>query len=79
MKTFIQQQGDRVWGVLSGFDRVRFRGTLRWLVNVAGLGRFLNHRGVLLKEFDRFVMGVQNRIRASIESVATRAGKKTIY
>lgn len=77
--SFIQQQAGRVWGVLSGFDRVRFRGTLRLLANVAGLGRFLSHRGVLLKEFGQFAEDVRDRVQASIESVAAKAGKTPVF
>jgi len=65
--------------VLSGWDRVRFRGTLRLLANVAGLGSFLNHRGVLLKEFGAFAQDVRDRVQASIESVAAKAGKTPVY
>lgn len=79
MGSFIQQQASRVWGVLSGFDRVRFRGTLRLLANVAGLGRFLAHRRVLLKEFGAFAQEVRDRVQDSIESVAAKAGKTPVF
>jgi hypothetical protein len=65
--------------VLSGFDRVRFRGTLRLLANVAGLGSFLAHRRVLLKEFGAFAQDVRDRVQASIESVAAAAGKTPVF
>ena len=37
MQSFLARHESQVKGVLSGFDRVRFRGTLRWLANVRGL------------------------------------------
>lgn len=77
--SFVQSQADRVWGVLSGFDRVRLRGTLRLLANVAGLGGFLSHRRVLLKEFGAFAQGVRDRVQESVESVAAKAGKTPVY
>jgi hypothetical protein len=30
MQTFLTRHRDEIKGVLSGFDRIRFRGTLRW-------------------------------------------------
>jgi len=38
---FIQRHQASVMGVLSGFDRVRVRGTLRWLCYPEGLGKHL--------------------------------------
>ena len=77
--SFIQQQADRVWGTLSGFDRVRFRGTLRLLANASGLGSFLRYRRVLLKDFTRFAQDIRDRVQASIESVAASAHKTPVY
>lgn len=79
MTSFIQQQAGRVWGVLSGFDRVRFRGTVRLLAGVAGLASFLAYRRILLKEFDAFVEDVRDEVEASVVQVATKAGKTPIY
>jgi hypothetical protein len=79
MKSFIQSQASRVWGALSGFDRLRFRGTLRLLANVAGLGSFLSYRRVLLKEFGGFVQDVRDRVQASVESVSAAAGKTPVF
>ena len=47
MNGFVQRHRDVVMGMLSGFDRLRFRGTLRWLCYAAGLGRHLSASGVL--------------------------------
>jgi hypothetical protein len=43
MQCALTRHAAEVKGVLSGFDRVRFRGTLRWLASVRGLGTFLHH------------------------------------
>lgn len=79
MKTFIQQQASRVWGVLSGFDRVRFRGTVRLLAHVAGLTSFLAYRRVLFKDFGAFAEEVRDRVQASVEQVAAAAGKTPVF
>lgn len=51
MQTFVQRHAAEVKGTLSGLDRVRFRGTLRWLSSLRGLASFLMTCGVLLKNF----------------------------
>jgi len=57
MNTFLQRHAPSVTGMLSGFDRVRFRGTLRLLANAGGMGAFLAYMGVLLKDFKQYVPG----------------------
>ena len=41
----------KIMGAISGLDRIRFRGTLRWLANKSGLSTFMSHRHILLKDF----------------------------
>jgi len=41
MKTFLRRFGQSIHGVLSGFERIRFRGTQRLLASVAGLSSYL--------------------------------------
>jgi hypothetical protein len=77
--SFIQQQASRVWGVLSGFDRVRFRGTVRLLASVGGLTSFLAYRRILFKDFGVFVQDVRDRVQASVERVAAAAGKTPVF
>jgi hypothetical protein len=48
MHKFVQQHAGAVSATLSGWDRLRFRGTLRMLANVAGLGHLLSYTGHLL-------------------------------
>ena len=79
MKRFIQQHAEEISGVLSGFDRLRFRGTLRWLAYTNGMQWFLNSSGILLKEFRTYVQGVTDKVRAATEQLVKAAGRKLIY
>ena len=72
---FIQRHGSRVMGVLSGFDRVRFRGTLRWLCYPDGLAKYLSVMGILLKDFKGFVTSVTGRLRDATQALADEAGR----
>jgi hypothetical protein len=51
MQSFVQRFAGLILGVLSGWDRLRFRGTERWLANPKGLFGFLWSRRVLLEDF----------------------------
>ena len=58
MERFVTRHRGRIAGILSGFDRMIFRGTLRSLSYPAGLEAFLATRRVLLKDFGRFAQRV---------------------
>ena len=79
MKSFLTRHQSEVKGVLSGFDRVRFRGTLRLLASLRGLSRWLAHHGVLLKSFKGFAMGLTDTIKQSTERLAEQAGRPLHY
>lgn len=79
MKRFIQQHANQISGVLSGFDRMRFRGTLRWLAYTNGMQWFLNSTGILLKEFKTYVQGVTEQVREATERLVKAAGRPLIY
>ncbi len=79
MRQFIQRHQDQMLGVLSGFDRMRFRGTLRLLTNVGGMMGFLSLVGVLLKDFMVYAEGVTKRLRQTTEERAQAAGRPVRY
>ena len=41
VKQFLSRHEDRITGVLSGFDRLVFRGTLRHISYTDGMGKYL--------------------------------------
>jgi len=69
MDTFIQRHRQDVIGVLSGFDRMRFRGTLRSISYAEGVDRFLGAAGVRYKDFKEFALGLSR-----LTDPACRAG-----
>lgn len=62
MHRFIARHQDRIIGVLSGFDRLLFRGTLMNLIHAAGFQLFLNVLGVLRKNCDAFLRQATARL-----------------
>ena len=65
MHPFLERHADDVLGMLSGFDRLRLRGTLRRVANVQGMATFLGRQGVLLKDFGEYVQdATAQRVKA---------------
>jgi hypothetical protein len=66
MKRFIQRFSDKIIGVLSGFDRLILRGSLRQISyarNGKGLQGLLCHQKVLLKDFGPYVQAVSELLK----------------
>lgn len=79
MHQFIATHGDEVKGVLRGFDRIRFRGTLRMIANTRGLMNFLWWVQVLLKDFKDYVLHVTETVRQATAELAAAADRPVIY
>lgn len=79
MNGFLQRHAGSVTGMLSGFDRIRFRGTIRLLANASGLGAVLSYLGVLLKDFKAYAMGLSEQLKAASLAVAESAGRPVRY
>jgi hypothetical protein len=70
MESFLQQHASSVTGVVSGWDRVRFRGTLRLLASASGLSRFLSMVGCRFKDFKHYALKVSKQVREESLAVA---------
>ncbi len=79
MRRFLARHADKVIGVLSGFDRLVLRGSLRRLAYVAGMKGFLWDRQILLKDFGVFAESATERIKAATEEHAERLGRPVLY
>lgn len=79
MKEFIAKYGEQLKGVLSGWDRLVIRGTLRGLSFVEGMEQYLRGEKVLLKDFGRYVAEVSERVKAASLAEARRWGRPIQY
>jgi len=70
---------DKIVGAIKGLDRIRFRGTLRWLATQRGLKTFMGHTNILLKDFSEWVNGLTARIRDSAQQRAKELGLEVRY
>ncbi len=79
MNSFLQRQAGNVIGVLSGFDRMLFRGTQRMLATACGLMSYLWSIQVLLKDFGQWSEDLTGRLRAASEQEMVDAGRPCQY
>src|SRR5262245_20451847 len=79
MTSFLQRLGAAILGVLSGFDRLRLRGTLPRLSNIGSFARWLDVQRVSLKDFAADAQARTQRLRAAIEAKAKDAGRPVEY
>ena len=78
-ESFLNRFGDQVAAILSGFDRIRFRATLRVLFVPALMEGYLRACHVLLKDFKGFALEVSARIKAAAYASAKAAGRPDLY
>lgn len=79
MKRFIAQHADKIIGVLNGFDRLLFRGTLLGLAYPGGFQLFLNVIHVLRKNFGTFLQQATERLQEASLRTAREQGRPVIY
>jgi len=79
MNQFIVKYQEHTSGVLSGFDRLVLRGTLRYIAFADGMFRFLGRVGVLLKNFGAYVESTSIQLRAASCAAAERLGRPIRY
>lgn len=61
MEHFLEQHKERIEGVISGFDRILFQGTLGSISDRHGAERWLWYQGVLLTGFSAFAEKLSTR------------------
>ncbi|MBN2841941.1 MAG: hypothetical protein JXM68_02560 [Sedimentisphaerales bacterium] len=76
---FLELYKDKVSGAISGLDRIRFRGTIRWLANELGISKFLGSQGILLKDFTGMAKKLTMEIRDCCDEMASKCGIETVY
>jgi hypothetical protein len=79
MERFLTRHAGRITGMLSGFDRLVFRGTLRSISFLAGMDKFLSSQHVLYKDFASFAARVTARVRTHAEALAQQTGRPLEY
>ena len=79
MKEFIAKHAEGIAGVLSGFDRLVFRGTLRPISYPEGMMGYLSGHNVRLTGFGRHVQQVSERLKQACRAKAEALGRPLKY
>lgn len=79
MKSFLAKHATDIIGVLSGWDRAVFRGTLRLVANVRGMMEYLWQRQVLLKDFTEHAKGLTRMLVESATEQVESLGRPNEY
>ena len=79
MRSFLQRHSSDIAGVLSGFDRLRFRGMLRSISYATGMGQFISSIGVRLNQFKGFAEETAKRLRRRTHDFAEKLGRALRY
>jgi hypothetical protein len=79
MNSFLHRHVDSVIGMVTGWDRMRFRGTLRMLANLTGMSLFLSYRGRLLKDFAGYAQETSRLVRNKALAVVEDAGRPVVH
>lgn len=79
MNEFIAKYQQDISGVLAGFDRLVFRGTLRALCGKPGMEQYLATEHVLYKDFGKHVEQVSEELKKASLARAEREGRRIEY
>lgn len=79
MEEFTAKYGSAISWVLSGFDRLVFRGSMRCLCFAEGLASYLCYRKVLLKDFGDFSHAITERVKQASLAPVEALGRIVRY
>ena len=79
MEEFIQQNAEKVIGVMHGFDRVLFKGSILGICSISQLDIFLSSQRVLYKDFGNYAESLTRRVKAYAEKYAQEHGRPYEY
>lgn len=79
MNPFLRQHAKLVSGMIRGWDRLRFRGTLQKLCHGQGMDAFMRLGGKLFKEFKQFAIRSSTQLKEAALEVARRLDRPAFY
>src|SRR4051812_13563204 len=79
MNQFTSKYADSLRGVLSGFDRLVFRGCLRTLASAQGMMGYLTYCNLRLDDFAEHAQKVTERIREAVLLPFQQANRPVQY
>jgi len=79
MQSFLRKYQKATIGVVNGFDRLLFRGTIRLIASVSGMMSYLYRKNILLKDFGQWAEHLSAEVVSASKQVAVDAGRPIEY
>lgn len=79
MLDFMEHYSKKIIGAINGWDRIRFRGTIRWLASTSGINSYLITQGVRIKDFTKWAETITKNVRNMCAAQANRLDIPMIY
>ena len=79
MQEFMKLYSEKTRGAISTWDRIRFRGTVRWLASTRGINSYLGSHSILFKDFGKWAAGITKRVRDTCSKQAEKLGIPMMY
>ena len=79
MKSFLLRFGALIVSVLSGFDRLRFRGLSRLLSNPRGVNSYLYQHDLQFKDYAKHAEHLTETLVANTKALAKAEGTPVVY
>lgn len=79
MERFLKRHQGRIKGIISGFDRILFKGTFRSISYSSGLEKWLASRRVLQKDFAVFAQSLSSKIIEHAKKFSEKQGRPFRY
>jgi len=76
---FLDRYREHVIGILQGFDRLRFRGTLRQLYCPRVMEAYLSACHILIKDFGQLVERTTQAVKQQARELAAKAGRPFLF
>jgi hypothetical protein len=76
VKTFLSRFGAFILAILSGFDRLRFRGCSRLLSNPRGVHSYLFQHDLLIKDYAKHTGQLTRELTRGTEALAAADGDR---
>ncbi len=79
MERFLKRHEGRVKGIIAGFDRILFKGSLRSISCRRTMETWLNSRHILLKDFGALAEKLSDRVKEHAQAFAEAHGRRYKY
>ncbi len=79
MERFLKRHEGRIKGIISGFDRILFKGSLRSISSLRMMNIYLFSQHILYRDFGTWAQGLSDRIKQHAKAYAESRNRPYVY